>query len=213
MSIKNVIILLALVFLLPGCATMTERQSMAQSEVRKGAPVVYVHPMSIKPYKNASIGIPSFIVPDNMGPVQAEQVAGLFRDVFLGKRTFPRVKQIKGAYGDFQQAIEAGKRAGTDLVLAGIVNYALEGTELGGARVEMVIRLLNVESGNTVWSIGQNMDQPMDFPDTGFLQRAVASLSMAPIKRANAGQVLENMIAQIAVDMADVIAGSRYVKR
>jgi hypothetical protein len=144
---------------------------------------------------------------------RAEQVAGLFKDVFLGKRVFPAVKQLSGFYGDSQQAIEAGRKAGTDLVLAGSVNYAMEGTELGGARVEVAIRLLNVETGNTVWYIGQNMDQPMDYPDNSFLNRALSSMSPPPIRRANGGSALANMLSQIAVDMADVISGSRYVRR
>lgn len=212
-KVNNLIPQVLLLLLFAGCATTTERQTTAQSEVLKGAPVVYIHPLSIEPYKNASIGIPSFMVPDNMGDEQAERVAGLFKDVFLGKRTFPQVKQINGSYGDFQQALDAGRRAGTDLVMAGIINYALEGTELGGARVEVAVRLLNVETGNTVWYIGQNMDQPMDYPDTGFFNRALESLSPPPIKKSNGGQVLANMMVQIAVDMADVIAGNRYVKR
>jgi hypothetical protein len=213
MRINHIVILLGLLLIMAGCATTTQKQATSLSGVRKGPPVVYVHPLSLAPYKNASIGIPAFIVPDNMGALKAEQVAGLFRDVFLGKRTFLQVKQINGAYGDFPQAIEAGRRAGTDLVLAGVVNYALEGTEFGGARVEVAIRLLNVATGNTVWSIGQSMDQPVAYPDMGFFQRAFASLSLPPIKPSNSGQVLENMLAQIAVDMADVIGGARYVKR
>jgi hypothetical protein len=57
------------------------------------------------------------------------------------------------------------------------------------------------------------MDQPVAYPDMGFFQRAFASLSRPSIKPSNSGQVLENMLAQIAVDMADVIGGARYVKR
>lgn len=213
MKTNKSITLLALILVFAGCATATQRQSTAQSEVRKGAPVVYLHPMSLAPYKDASVGILSFTVPENMGEAQAERVAGLFKEIFLGKRVFSKIMQIKGGYGDLQQAVDAGRRAGTDLVLAGAVSYALEGTELGGARVEMAVRLLNVETGNTVWYIGQNMDQPMDYPDMGFFHRAAASLSPPTVKRSNGSQVLANMMAQIAVDMADVMGGARYVKR
>lgn len=210
---KNLLIPIALIFLCAGCATSTQRQMTTQAKVLKKPPVVYVRPLSLEPYKNSSVGIPSFMVPDNMDEQQAERVAGLFKEILLGKRTFPKVKQIRGTYGDFQQAVEAGRRSGTDLVLAGIVNYAIEGTELGGARVEVDIRLLNVKTGNTVWYIGQSMDQPMDYPDPGMLRRALDSLSPPQIKRSNGGQVLVNMMAQIAVDMADVLGGSQYVRR
>ena len=213
MANKNIFVLSLLLIIITGCATVTERESSAQVKIAKGRPVIYVHPASLEPYTQASICIPAFVVPSHMDKNQAGRIAGLFKEVFLGKRTFPKVKQMLEKYGNNQQAIEIGKRAGTDLVLAGTVNYALEGTELGGARVELDIRILNVASGNTVWYISQNMDQPIDYPNNSLLSRTIQSLSPPTIKRANGGPAVANMLSQIAVDMADIMAGSQSVRR
>ena len=148
-------------YLMTGCASVTEKSSSIQVEVNKGAPVVYIHPLDSRAYQQASVGVPPFILPANMDERMGAGIAALFKDVLLGKQTFPRVKVINDFYGDFEEAMAVGRKHGTDLILAGRVNYALEGTELGGARLDLSIRLLNVNTGKTVWHIGQAMDQPM----------------------------------------------------
>ena len=210
-TLKTLLFLLLLTT--SGCATVTEKQSTAQAKIERGVPVVYIHPASLDLYRQSSICIPPFWVPSPMAEEQAGRIAGLFKDVLLGQRTFPTVKLVSQTYGDLEQAIEVGRQAGTDLVLAGTVNYAVEGTELGGARVELAVRIINVGTGNTVWYIGQNMDQPMDYPDNSLLHRATNSLSPPPVRRANGGPALANMLSQIAVDMANVMAGARTVRR
>lgn len=213
MAIKNFFSLCIILLISTGCATVTERTSTSQVKLEKGQPVVYIHPASLDPYRAASLCIPPFLVPDSMSHNQAERIASLFKEVFLGKRTFPKIKQTSTRYGSSQQAVEIGRREESDLVLAGSVNYAIEGTELGGARVEIALRIINTESGNTVWYIGQNMDQPLDYPDNSLFTRTIQSLSPSPIRKANGGPALANMLSQIAVDMADVIGGSLYVRR
>lgn len=198
---------------LNGCATVTERQSTAAVTVNKGVPVVYIHPLDAETYAHASVGVLPFLLPAAMAPDMGQRVAALYQDVLLGKAAFPTVKVLPTPYGDFEQAMAAGRLAGTDLVLAGKINYALEGKELGGTRLDVTVRLLNVQTGKTVWHISQAMDQPYDYPKTDMLHSLGAALSGGPTRRPAGAPVLTNMLAQAAVDMTDVMVGARYVRR
>lgn len=202
-----------LLMALCGCATVMERQSSAEAEVKKGSPVVSVYPLNAEAYSHASLAVLPFRLPEGMDPKLAVRIALLYQDVLLGKAAFPLVKVVERPYGDFAEALQAGRQADVDLVLAGKVNYAREGTELGGARLDLSVRLLNVGTGATVWSISQAMDQPYDYPRSGMGERLLAVLNPPEIKRSVGAPALTNMLMQSAVDIADVVAGARYVRR
>lgn len=206
-------VVLVSVMLLAGCSTMTERQSSQEVAIKKGAPVVYIYPKDVEAYRMASVGIPVFRLPSNMDSRMGEGIASLFQDVLLGKGAFLKVKIIAEPYGSFDEALLLGKRAGTDLVLAGKVNYAMEGSDLGGARLDISMRLLNVSTGATVWHIGQTMDQPMDYPQSDMLHFLMSSMVPPRIKGSGGAPAMSSMLTQVAVDMADVVGGARYVKR
>lgn len=181
-------------------------------EPRKGSPVVYIHPFA-ENYQEATVGALPFLVPFNFSERGSFGVSALFKDVMLGKRLFKTVRQITVPYGSYEEAIEAGKQAGVDLVLAGRINYAIEGTELGGARVEVSVRFLDVHTGNTVWYIEQTMDQPMDYPKVDMLTRFIESFNPPPIRPSAGAPAVPNMLAKIAVDMTNVMAGAQTVSR
>ena len=218
-------VLLSVMVVLTGCATLVERvvstggstlierQSSAEVKVDKGQPVVYIHPLEAETYAHASVGVLPFLLPDSMDPGMGPRIAALYQDVLLGKAAFPMVKVLEKPYGDFNQAMAAGRLAGTDLVLAGKINYAVEGTELGGSRLDVTVRLLNVNTGKTVWHISQAMDQPYDYPKKDLLHRLSTTFGPPAIKRPRGAPVMTNMLVQVAVDMADVMVGSRYVRR
>lgn len=208
---NNVLLLLLALVALTGCSFRDQRSTM-YVEPRTGSPVVYIHPQQ-NTYQEASVGVLSFQVPDNVAANQGVRVAALFKDVLLGKRAFPMVRQLGQGYGDLDEAIARGKEAKVDLVLAGRVNYALSATELGGGRVSVSMRLLNVHSGNTVWYIEQAIDQPMDYPESGMWNRLVDSLGIPEVRPATGAPPVPNMLAKIAVDMAEVMAGARMVSR
>ncbi len=210
---KQILVWLAVIMLLMGCATVTERQSSAEVKVNKGLPVVYIYPLDAETYAHATVGVLPFLLPESMSPKMGQRVAALYQDVLLGKAAFPTVKVLSTPYGDFEQAMAAGRAAGADLVLAGKINYAIEGTELGGARLDVAVRLLNVGTGKTVWHISQTMDQPYDYPQTDMLHSLTAVLGPPPIKRPMGASVMTNMLAQVAIDMTDVMIGARYVRR
>lgn len=202
---------LSFVFLLSGCGTLTiDWSSNDQVPVKKGSPVVYIHPMA-DVYRQSSVGVLPFQVPDNMTEGQGLGVSSMFKDVLLGKRAFRMIKQLTSPYGNPDDAVRIGKKEGVDLVLAGRINYALEGTELGGARADVSVRLLNTQTGNTIWYVEQTMDQPMDYPDSNIASRLLDSFSMPAIRNSAGAPVLPNMLARIAADMTDVMAGARSV--
>ena len=213
LSMARVVIGLVVVWTLAGCATVTERRSTAEVKVNKGVPVVFIHPLEAETYSHASVGVLPFLLPESMDRALGKRIAALYQDVLLGKAAFPLVKVLATPYGDFDEALAVGRAAGIELVLAGKVNYALDGTELGGARLDVTIRLLNVSSGKTVWHITQALDQPLDYPRDDLGHRLSRALGAPPVRRPLGAPVLTNMLVQSAVDMADVVIGSRYVRR
>ncbi len=208
---RGMLLWVALAMLAAGCSFRDQRSTL-YVEPRTGSPVVYIHPLQ-NTFDEASVGVLPFSVPENVPPAQGVQVAALFKDVLLGKRAFPVVRQLGQGYGDLDEALARGKAAKVDLVLAGRVNYALAATELGGGRVSVSVRLLNVRSGNTVWYIEQAIDQPMDYPDMGMWGRLVDSFGVPKVRPSTGAPPVPNMLAKIAVDMAEVMAGARMVNR
>ena len=202
----TMVMVLLLGLVVGGCAKRVRPPVQSQ----KGAPVVYIHPMT-NTYQHARIVVLPFHVPAGMGEAQALGVAELFKDVLLGERTFPIVEHVPTPYGDYKQAVEIGRANDCDLVLAGSLDYAISGGDLGGARVGVSVRLLSAKTGNTVWYVTQGMDQPMDYPDTGMVNRFVDALSMPAYRSSNGAPTVANMLARIAVDMADVFAGAKDV--
>lgn len=197
--------------MLVGCSFKSDKSSL-HVPATKGSPVVYIHPFA-ENYQEAKVAALPFLVPSNMSENEGVRVSALFKDVMLGKRLFRTVRQIQEPYRNFEEAIEIGKQAGVDLVLAGRINYAISGTELGGARVEVSVRFLNVQTGNTVWYIEQTMDQPMDYPKVDMLTRFIESFNPPPIRRSAGAPAVPNMLAKIAVDMVNVMAGAQTVSR
>lgn len=205
-----VVVLLGLV--LTGCAPSQKNWASHPVDVRKNSPVVFIYPET-NTYQEATVGVLPFQVPANMSREQGEGVAMLFKDVLLGKQAFPRVLRLAEPYRDMEEALAFGRKAKVDLVLAGKVNHVLEGTQFGGGRVEVSTRLLNVHTGNTVWYIEQSMDQPVAYPKNSTLSRFVAAFNPPEIKPSQGGPVVPNMLAQVAVDMVEVMAGARSVSR
>lgn len=191
-----------------GCAG----HNAGQAPVETGAPVVYIHPMN-GDLRQASVTVLPFNVPQGVDVKQGEKVAALFQDVLLGKQAFHTVKRVNRHYGSLDEATDLARQAGTDLVLAGKINYLLSGAALGGARVDVSVRVVDVASGNTVWYIEQTMDQRMDHPDVSVKHRLASVFSIPALRPSVGAPVVPNMLVNIAVDVAEVMAGARYVAK
>lgn len=161
----------------------------------------------------SSVGILPFDLAKGINPRLGAAAASIFQDILLGRETFHRVKLLPEHYGNNDEALRAGKREKVDLVMAGRINYALEGTELGGSRLDISVRLLNTRTGKTIWHIEQAMEQPMDYPKTDILHSIFNALQPPVIRRSKGAPVVVNMLAQSADDIGGVMAGARYVRR
>ncbi len=202
LMIKRIIPVIIIV-LLAGCGV--GRPDIDEAGIRTNAPIVYIHPL----YDNidkSSVAVIPFQVADGIDITLSKRVAALFRDVLLGKRAFTTVKLVDTVYSSLPEAIRTGREADTDLVLAGRVNYVVSGTRMGGAKVDVSVRLLDVKSGDTLWYIEQTMDQDMDYPDVGVSHRLSSVFSIPEIRPSEAAPTVPNMLVHIAVDMADVMA-------
>ncbi|MBU0681369.1 MAG: penicillin-binding protein activator LpoB [Proteobacteria bacterium] len=202
------------VFVLVGCL-MASGCAIKEADhvaVRTGSPVVHIYPLGGQ-YEQASALVLPFQVPEGTNPSYGQQVGALFHEVFLSKQTFTEVRFDERFYGNIDEAMEMGRQAGVDLVVAGRINYVMSGGQLGGARVDVSLRLLNVKSGNTVWFISQVMDQLLDHPDVSLPNRLFSAFSLQKVRSSTGAATLPNMLAHIAVDMSDVMAGSRLVSR
>ncbi len=206
---KRGLIILIMVFLLTGCGG---KKDVDRVEIRTNSPVVYIYPL-VEDGEMRTVTVLPFHVPANVDSKQGSGTAALFRDVLLGKQAFKMIKLVDLPYGSRDEAVNLGRQAGTDLVLAGKINYMLAGTRLGGARVDVSVRLLDVRSGDTVWYIEQTLDQRMDYPDTSFLHRLSSCFSVPPIRSSEAAPAVPNMLVHIAVDMADILAGAQNVQK
>ena len=206
MNMKNVMRNLGVAIVVAGLLSGCMLPVGSRSSVGKGDPVVYIHPDS-NMYGLSKVGVLPFHVPSNMRDEQGIAVAALFKDVLMAKQAFPVVKQVNTYYGDFEEAMEIGRDAGVDLVMAGSINYFMEGAGFGGAKVDASIRLLNVKTGNTVWYVEQSLDQAVDYPDTGLINRLSASFLTQPIERRPdvAASATTKMLVRIASAMTDVL--------
>ena len=195
--------------MLGGCAG----REVALPPVEKGSPVVYVHPLSELPMDRAA-GVLSFAVPQGMEASVGEQVALLFKDVLMGREAFASVQILPADYVSLADAVTAGRKAGVDYVVAGRVNYLMEGYELGGSAVDVSLRLLSTGSGDTVWYIGQSIRQPQSSPDTTLSRQLRDAFSWSyPSRSQVAAPAVPNMLLRIAEDMSSVMAGAHAVPK
>ncbi len=200
------ILIIMLCLLLPACASKQADQVVA----RTGAPVVHIHPQG-GDYQQRSVLILPFRVPAEIEPVYGRRVAALYQEVFLGKETFRRVLVSDRVYGSYEEAMEQGRAAGVDLVVAGRINYLLSGTQLGGARADVSLRVVNVRSGNTVWYMSQMMDQQLDHPEWRLPGRLMSIFTVPKVRSSSGPSPLPNMLAHIAMSMGEVIDGQAQV--
>lgn len=204
---------LVLIALLSGCSFAMQKTEYHQTAIEKNAPVVYIYPLSEFDLKNKTVAVLAFQTPENVDPTVGIGVAGLFRDVFLGKRAFRGVMLLEQNFFSQQQAVDFGKKAGVDLVLAGRVNYQLAGYELGGDRLDVSLRLLDTKSGETLWFMGQTLNKPMTYPDRSFWTRLRTAVNRPQTRSQSREPEVTNMLVRIAEDMSDVLAGARTVSK
>jgi hypothetical protein len=204
--VVRVVVLLLVGLLVCGCSRLWPGKAASDSTLRAGAPVVYIHPLGDIGWEK-KVGVLPFQVPANAASGQGLRVAALFKDVLLGKKVFRTVEQLVAPYGTLQEALAIGRKHGLDYVLAGRLGTVLEGSELGGARVEVAVRLLATSSGDTLWYMEQAVVEKIDYPDQRLRARLRTVFSPEPIRTSGDPSPVPNMLARVAADMATVMAG------
>jgi TolB-like protein len=166
--------------------------------------VVYIHPLN-NGYQQATVGVLPFQVPAGVSAEQGLRTAALFKDVLLGKRVFPVVRQLTEPYGNLEEALKLGRAAGVELVMAGRVDHLLATAEPGGGRVSVSLRLLDTTSGQTVWYVAQSMSQEVEYPDLSFGNRLRSSFSTPPVRQAAGPSPTVAMLTHLAFELAEVL--------
>lgn len=207
--LRDLAVTVAAFALLSGCAG----REITAPAAEKGAPVVYVHPLS-ELRTDRTVAVLPFQMPAGMESGVGAQVALLFKDVLMGRRAFAAVQLLPAEYASLAEAAAAGRKAGADYVVAGRVNYLIEGYELGGSSVDVSLRLISAASGDTLWYIGQMARQSQGSPDTTLSRQFRDAFSWSyPSRSQVAAPMIPNMLVRIAEDMAAVMAGARTVPR
>ncbi|MBC8318386.1 MAG: hypothetical protein H8E41_10815 [Desulfobulbaceae bacterium] len=198
----------ALLVLVSGCVTLSGEKKSDMVPVRSGEPMVYIHPLS-SDLSRAKVAVLPFLMPEGAAREDGRGVAAVFRDVFLAKETFQTIRLVDEYYGTLEEGMALGRKKGGDLVVAGQVHYALAGTELGGSRLDVSLRILDIHTGDTVWYIEQTVDQPVDYPDISAIALLVDIFTPSRVRSSGGAPAVANMLVRVASDMADVVSGEK----
>lgn len=207
-SCSGLILGVLLMVLGSGCGTLTGEKKSDMASVRSGEPIVYIHPLS-SDLSQAKVTVLPFLMPEGAVQEEGRGVAAVFRDVFLAKETFQTIQLIEEHHGTLDEGMAIARKRGGDLVVAGQVHYALAGTELGGCRLDVSIRIIDTYTGDTVWYIAQTMDQLVDYPDISVIAVLADIFTPSRIRTSGGAPVVANMLVQVAADMADVVSGEK----
>lgn len=210
---KSLLLIAMVVLLFSGCSLFKTTPLSFNVETEKGVPIVYIYPLTGVVQQDVVVGALPFASAANLNREDSLGISALFKDVFLGKQVFTTIKQLFTPYSDLEDAVALGREAKVDFVLAGRINYVVEGTELGGSMVDVSLRLLDVYTGHTVWYIEQTMKQQMDQPTVDMVSRLRQSFSPPPIRSSTVLPAIPNMLLKIAVDMAHVMTSTKRVSK
>jgi len=198
---RNLAALVLVLMFLPACG-LAPGPRAARDGIVESAPVVYIHPLQPGLYRGARVAIL---------PFSAEQyelgltAAAAFRDVFLASGLFKAVFVVDKQVETRTRAIEAAGDA--DMVVFARINRAFVDGGVGGAGLDVSLRLLHAKSGDTVWYIRQSLDRPVRWPRKDLVARLGRAMGPEPVLAPSEAAVLPNMLQLMARDMARVMAG------
>lgn len=206
----KIFLLCILAACLSGCYWHSTKEKVEMAAATTSyEPRVYIHPASAD-LSRASIAVPPFQLPGNIPGVRGEEVAALFQQTLLSERAFHKVKLIADHYGSQQEAIDLARNHGVDLVLTGRINYVLAGSSLGGGRLNLSLRIIDLVSSNTVWYVEQTVDQAMTYPDNSFPARLGRIFSSPPVPESTSTPTIPVMLARISSDITRVIKSGTH---
>ncbi|MFO7761350.1 MAG: hypothetical protein R6V20_07025 [Desulfobia sp.] len=194
---------------LTGCSCPLPKNKAQTPSTTSYEPRVYIHPASAD-LSQASIAVLPFQVPANIEKVRGEEVAALFQQTLLRQQAFHKVKLMPDHYGTLKEAMEIGRDEKLDLVLTGKINYLISGSSLGGGRLNLSLRVIDLTSFDTVWYIEQTVDQAMGYPDNSLFHRLGRIFSTPPIPEEDPALTIPVMLTRISRDISRIIKSGHY---
>ncbi len=189
--------------LLPACV-MAPAPRTAGAGIVESPPVVFVHPLNHELYRGARLAVLPFAGENRELGMNA---AAVFRDIFLASGLFKAVFVV-----DKQAGTRARARAvagDADLVVFARINRAFIDGGVGGAGLDVSLRILHGKSGDTVWYMRQSVERPVRWPRKDFGARLGRAFSPQAVLAPAPAAVLPNMLTVVARDMARVMADRR----
>jgi hypothetical protein len=148
-------------------------------------------------YKGATVGIFLFESPEaapDTGYVAADIV---YRDLLI-REWFPRViPEFEDYAQDPVYQMRIAKERGYDLIISGRVDYYFDGSELLGSRVDQLLRVHDVETGEMIWSAKASETGSViyDADRIFYVERGAAAPSTVALMKANSTKFC-NMLAE-----------------
>lgn len=192
-----------------GCSWSSPENEREMPPTNSHEPIVYIYPVSTD-LNRASIAIPPFRIPADMEAVKGEEVAALFQQTLLREQAFRKAKLVPDPYGTIKEAMKSARSENVDLVMTGKVNYILPGSSLGGGKLNLSIRVIDLNSSDTVWFLEQTVDQEMTYPDNSLLKRLSRIFSPPPVPAKKNAPTIPVMLSRISRDMTRIIKAGHY---
>jgi len=148
-----------------GCETMWDHEPvLSQPKIKAGPQEAFLksEDMSLRRYR---LAILPFRVPAQVTDV-SYSITEVFHRQLLQKRPFLGVVRVSQYYNSLAEAQRLAKAQGAELMLVGEVPYFIDSGNQGRSGVQVDMRVVEVNTGQTVWYLSDNiMAQPAPMID------------------------------------------------
>ena len=159
---KRIAIILALAVMVSACALdpkLTEQSTLyVDVHVKRNNPSVFVQPQNAptRPFK--AVILP-FVVQQDVYNARhlSKQLTEVFANTWMQDQVFPAVYYEPSQEGlSNEQAILVARDRGADCVVVGRIAYLLDGGTRSDSGVSISFEILDVNSGQRIWSMAQS---------------------------------------------------------
>ena len=149
----------------PGCETMWDYEPyLSQPKINAGPQEAFLksNDASLRRYR---LAILPFRVPAQVTDV-SYSITEVFHRQLLEKRPFKGVVRVHQYYNSLAEAQKLAKDQGAELMVMGEVPYFIDSGTTGRSGVQVDMRVVEVNTGQTVWYLSDNiMAQPAPMID------------------------------------------------
>ncbi len=159
---KRIVMILASVLLVSACAfdpKLAEQSVLyVDTHVKRNNPSVFVQPMNAptRPFK--AVVLPFTVQQDVMNARHlAKALTEVFANTWMQDKVFPAIFYEPSQEGlSNEQAILVGRDRGADCVVTGRISYVLAGGTRSDSAVSLSFDIIDVNSGQRIWSMAQS---------------------------------------------------------